>query len=96
MAALVAQTNEQNRHSFLTSLSVLRPVVSYMANFLTIIVLALIILGALAFVVCVFVGKRSKPTHEEVNKRYIYRAEPSADQVTQMPNRLNENEITKE
>jgi CHASE1-domain containing sensor protein len=60
-----------------------------------------IILGV-AFLVLVLIalsslvtGIRSRPTHEEVRKRFVYRAEPHADQVTRQPNRLSDNEITK-
>ena len=57
--------------------------------------IAVAIVLALLAVITLIVGRRSRPTHEEAKKRFIYRVEPHADQVTQTPNRLEDNEITR-
>jgi len=60
-----------------------------------IVLLGLFIVLVLVALSVVLVGRRSRPTHEEVKKRFIYRDEPHADQLTQSPNRLDDNEVTR-
>jgi len=62
---------------------------------LAIVLTALFLLTVLIVISAIFVGRRSRPAHEENKRRYIYRDEPHADQLTESPNRLNENEITR-
>jgi FtsZ-interacting cell division protein ZipA len=57
---------------------------------LTILVILLIVL------IVTLLSKRSKVSRdEELDKKYIYRKEPHADQVTEHPNRLEDNDITR-
>lgn len=41
------------------------------------------------------VRKRHKLAHEKLDQDYIYREEPHADQVTEKPNKLDDNKVTK-
>lgn len=41
------------------------------------------------------VRKRKHLAHEKLDQEYIYRKEPHADQVTEKPNKLRNNEVTK-
>ena len=42
------------------------------------------------------VRKRQHLPHEKLDQNYIYRKEPHADQVTEKPNKLKDNEVTKD
>ncbi len=50
---------------------------------------------ALFFVISAITKKRRRLAHEKLDESYIYRKEPHADQLTQMPNKLKGNEVTK-
>ncbi|PXA03462.1 hypothetical protein DDZ13_12275 [Coraliomargarita sinensis] len=54
------------------------------------------ILLLLLLLVAALVGKRrTRSRDKELNGDYIYRKEPHADQVTEHPNRLEDNDITR-
>ena len=57
--------------------------------FLTSVVALLLVVLAL-----VLTKRRQARRDEVLDKKYIYRKEPHADQVTEHPNRLDDNEIT--
>ncbi|MCH8474722.1 MAG: hypothetical protein LAT55_05775 [Opitutales bacterium] len=62
---------------------------------LTSIILAIILLVAIFAIIGLLSRQRGKENHEKVHTRYIYRDEPHADQTTESPNRLQDNDITK-
>ncbi len=49
----------------------------------------------LILVAAAAVRKRKRLAHEKLDQQYIYRKEPHADQVTEKPNKLKNNKVTK-
>jgi lipopolysaccharide biosynthesis regulator YciM len=60
-------------------------------------IVAVVLVLALTFSLGWFVGKRRDPRlpHNKLNEAYRYRNEPHADQVTEQPNKLHDNPITR-
>ena len=66
-----------------------------MSTFL-ITLLAVVAVALIIFVIAAAVTRKRKHlAHEKLNREYIYRDEPHADQVTRDPNKLDDNEVTK-
>jgi len=55
----------------------------------------LLVILALWLVASAVKRKKARFVHDKLDKEYVYRKEPSADQVAQLPNKLTNNKITK-
>lgn len=66
-----------------------------MWTFLITLLAVLVVILATLTVVSATTRKRKHLAHEKLNREYIYRKEPHADQTTENPNKLEDNEVTK-
>lgn len=64
---------------------------TFLITLLAVIAVALFLFA----IACAVTRKRKHLAHEKLNREYIYRDEPHADQVTRDPNKLDDNEVTK-
>lgn len=64
---------------------------TFFITLLAVLVVALIIFA----IASAATRKRKRLAHEKLDEEYIYRKEPHADQVTEKPNKLDNNEVTK-
>lgn len=66
-----------------------------MSTFLSILLAVFVVaIIALAFAALI-TRRRKRHAHEKLDEKFIYRKEPHADQLTEKPNKLSDNEITK-
>lgn len=66
-----------------------------MWTFLITLLAALVVTLSIMALVSLATRKRKHLAHEKLNQEYIYRKEPHADQTTEKPNKLEDNEVTK-
>lgn len=66
-----------------------------MWTFLITLLSVLFVSLAILAIVSVATRRRKHLAHEKLNREYIYRKEPHADQTTENPNKLEDNEVTK-
>ena len=65
-----------------------------MLQVLIIPLITIIAIATMGVVVGLFTRSKSVTPGERLNKRFDYRKEPHADQLTEYPNKLSENEVT--